>query len=399
MTVTVPMPELARGDDGERAARVDIVAVPAAPAGPDPQPVAGLKAIRRALTALLIPAGIGALYFGRSFLMPIALALLVSLTLKPVVRFLERRGLPPPATALLFGSGFIVVTVLAALYLTGPVTRWIDDAPTISRTVQEKLNALRSPVDALTRAADQVEQIGEAAAPAGNAQRVVVTEPGLLSRVAGGVPNILAQFGLMVIMTLFLLASGDLFYEKVVRVVPTLTDKKTAVRIIREVESDVSRYVLTITLVNFGFGAAVAAGFCAIGMPTPVVWGILAAVLNFVPYLGAFLGIALVSVVALVSFDTLAAAALAPAIYIFFNFIEGQFVTPMVVGRRLEINPVAILVALAFWGWLWGIPGLIFAVPFLVLIKVLGDHLAGFSPLAEFLSARSSIAGEKTGPG
>lgn len=395
MTVTVTIADADHASmDREAEFRPVAAAVPA-----DPQPIPGLKAIRRALIALLVPAGVGALYFGRSFLMPIALALLLSVTLKPVVRFLERRGLPPPATALIFGGGFIVLAALAVLYLTGPVSRWIDDAPTISRTVQEKLNALRSPVDALARAADQVEQIGEAAAPAGNAQRVVVTEPGLLSRVAGGAPNVLAQIGLMVIMTLFLLASGDLFYEKVVRVLPTLTDKKTAVRIIREVESDVSRYVLTITLVNIGFGAAVAAGFYAIGMPTPVVWGILAAVLNFVPYLGAFLGIALVSVVALVSFDTLAAAALAPAIYIFFNFIEGQFVTPMVVGRRLEINPVAILVALAFWGWLWGIPGLLFAVPFLVLVKVLGDHLASFSPLAEFLSARSSPPGEKTGPG
>jgi predicted PurR-regulated permease PerM len=194
--------------------------------------------------------------------------------------------------------------------------------------------------------------------------------------------------GVTLILLLFLLASGDMFYEKLVKSLPTLTDKKRGVRIARTVQREVSRYLLTISLINTGLGAVIAAGMLAIGMPNPVLWGVLAALLNFIPYLGSLLGIVLVGLVALVSFDAIWPALLAPLIYLACTAVEAQLVTPLVIGRRLEMNPVVIFLAIAFWGWLWGIVGALIAVPLLVILKVFADHVESLSAAGEFLSAR-----------
>lgn len=327
-----------------------------------------------------------AIYFGRDFLMPVSLAFLLALVLSPVVRALARRGVPEALTAVM-----VVLCVLATLgsasySLSGPVVQWVNDAPRIGRDLSSKIAVLRRPVDAVADASRQVEEMTTDEDP--SVQRVVLNEPGLLSRAATGIPNIIAQIGLTLVLLLFLLASGDMFYEKLVKSLPTLSDKKRGLRIARTIEREVSRYLFTITLINCALGAAVAAGMFVIGMPNPILWGVAAAMLNFIPYIGAMIGIALVAVVGLVSFDTVGAALLAPLIYLACNLIEGQIVTPMVVGRRLEMNPVAIFLAIAFWGWLWGIPGALIAVPILVTAKVFADHVEGMGPLGEFLGAR-----------
>lgn len=346
--------------------------------------------VDRTLKGFLIAACLilltAAIFLGRDFLMPVSLAFLLALVLSPVVRVLARRSIPEPLTALL-----VVLCVLAAIgggsySLSGPVTQWIDDAPRIGRELGAKIAVIRRPMDAVADASRQVEEMTTESDP--TVQRVVLNEPGLLSRAATGVPNMLAQTGLTLVLLLFLLASGDMFYEKLVKSLPTLSDKKRGLRIARTIEREVSRYLFTITLINFTLGAAIAAGMFAIGMPNPVLWGVTAALLNFIPYVGALIGMTLVAAVALVSFDTVGAALLAPLIYLACNLIEGQIVTPMVVGRRLEMNPVAIFLAIAFWGWLWGIPGALIAVPLLVTAKVFADHVEGLGPLGEFLGAR-----------
>jgi predicted PurR-regulated permease PerM len=335
--------------------------------------------------AFLIIAVVAA-YFGRDFLLPVVLAFLLALVLSPVVRSLARRGVPEWITAILLVV-VLSVTIASALYsLSGPVSQWIADAPRIGREVQEKISFLRRPVDAVLDVSQQVEELTESDDP--RAQRVVLSEPGLISRAASGAPELVAQMGVTLILLLFLLASGDMFYEKLVKSLPTLTDKKRGVRIARTVQREVSRYLLTITLINTGLGAVIAAGMLAIGMPNPVLWGVLAALLNFIPYLGSLLGIVLVGLVALVSFDAIGPALLAPLIYLACTAVEAQLVTPLVIGRRLEMNPVVIFLAIAFWGWLWGIVGALIAVPLLVILKVFADHVESLSAASEFLSAR-----------
>ncbi len=364
---------------------------------PPAQPAAGVtevtivqpreRGVRGVLTGIFILMALGSLYFAGDFLLPVVLAVLLTLVFRPVVTALRRYGIPEFIGALILVLGLLGLIAGAIYYLSGPVSRWVADAPRIAEEIQAKIAAIRGPVDALVQATDQMGQIAGAAEDPG-VQRVVISEPGLLSRAATGVPEVVAGIGLTLVLMLFLLGSGTMFYEKLVKVLPTLSDKKRALRIVHDIEHEVSRYLFTVCIINAGLGAAVGIGMYFLGMPTPLLWGVVAGLLNFVPYLGALIGIVMVGAVGLVTFDTLGQAALAPLVYLICNAIEGQIVTPLVVGRRLELNEVAIFIAVAFWGWLWGLVGALVAVPFLVLFKVLADHVDGLKPYGEFLAAR-----------
>jgi predicted PurR-regulated permease PerM len=353
------------------------------------EPEQGSKTVRRLLVGIFLLMLVGALYFAQDFLLPVALAFLFAMVLSPVVRWLRHHGIPAPATALALVAVLFLCLASALYFLSGPVTDLIRNAPGMAHEIRDKIAALRGPVEAISEASDQVEQLANGGADP-DIQRVVISEPGLLSRAASGAPEIGAKIGLTFILLLFLLASGDLFYEKLIRALPTLSDKKRAVRIVRDVEREVSRYLLTISVINLGVGIAVGAGMFFLAMPTPVIWGLLAALLNYIPYIGPLLGMVTVGAVGIVSLDTLGDAALAPIVYFIVIFIEGQLITPLVLGRRLELNEVSIFIAVAFWGWLWGIVGALLAVPFLVVFKTFADHVDSLRPFGEFLSARHS---------
>ena len=157
--------------------------------------------------------------------------------------------------------------------------------------------------------------------------------------------------------SIFLLASGDFFLRKLIKVLPTLSDKKRALTITNTMQREISRYFLTVTLINAGLGLAVGTALYFIGMPTPYLWGAMAFALNFIPYLGALVGIVLTAAVALVSFDSIGQALLAPAAYLALATLEGNFITPTIMGKRFTLNPVVVFIWLIFWGWLWGVIG------------------------------------------
>ena len=346
-----------------------------------------LKQSRTALIGILILCAVFGIYFARDFLLPVTAAFLIAITFRPVIKWLSRRGVPAGVTA----SGlavFILFGGLAAGYLiSGPVSGWIADAPEIQRTFTEKIRGIRASFE---HAVKITENIQDAATPSTDegVQEVVVKESGLpmLLWLAAGYP---AGYAIMftgaVILSLFLMASGDLLYEKLVRVMPTLTDKKNALRIVYDVEREVSGYLLTLCAINAGVGAAVAASFYFLGMPTAYLWAFLAFVLNFIPYAGPLAGAVLSGLVAIVVFDTLGYALLAPAIYTAIVTIENQFVSPHVLSRRLQLNSVAMLLAFAFWAWIWGIPGMAVAVPLLVTMRVFSNHLDSLKEVGEFL--------------
>ena len=355
-----------------------------------------LRGIRTASIGLFLIALVGLVYFARDFLLPVVLAFLFALTLSPVVRFLKKRGVPPALSALALVLILVAGFGAGAFFLSEPVSNWVDTAPEIGRKVQEKLKVLKKPVDAVVAASDQVAKMSESASSP-QVQSVVVQQPGILSKAADNLVGGLSIAAITFVLLLFLLASGTLFYEKMIGVLPTLSDKKRALTIAYDVEREVSHYLLSITVINIGFGIVVASSMMFTGMPNPVLWGVAASFLNFIPYIGALAGIGMVGLVAMISFDSVGYALLPPLLYLAAAIVEGQFITPIVLGRRLELNSVAIFIFVALWSWLWGIVGTIIAVPLLVSVKVFCDHFEGLQTFGEFLSGRSKIEADSNG--
>lgn len=339
------------------------------------------------LTGLFVLATLYTMYFSRGILLPIVLAVLMGQLLAPFVRALARWHIPQMA-----GSGLILLSLcatflFAASFLIEPAEGWINKAPEGLREIQAKLvPLLRNPMQKMTQASGEVDKITGAA---GASQKTVVEVQQhsavatlLFQRTQGFVASVLT----FLILLYFLLGYKGVFLNKLVKVIPRFQDKKLAVAIANDIEEKISAYLLTITLINFGLGCAVAIAMYFLGMPNPVLWGVAAFILNFVPYLGAFAGISSMAVAAMLSYDNMGYALLIPGVYLLIAIIEGNFITPMILGRSLTMNPVAIIVSIMFWGWMWGIIGVILAVPLLATIKILCDHIESLAPLGEFIS-------------
>ncbi|HUG62839.1 MAG TPA: AI-2E family transporter [Methylomirabilota bacterium] len=366
-------------------------AEPVSVAEAEPAPLRLEKPVAFSIHVCAFVLGAGALYLGRDVALPVLLAFLIALTLMPMVRWLSRRGVPSGLTA-----GVTVLALAATLMggvytLSGPISHWVDEAPTMGSQIRYKLQTLRGSVKALEDVEEQVSSIGDDdTADASEPQEVVVREPGFLASATSSVWSAITTLGLTLILLLFLLASGDMIYEKIIRVLPTMRDKKAALRIVYDIESSISRYLLTVTLVNIGLGIAIGTAMALLGMPNPPLWGVAAMLLNFLPYVGAIVGVTLVTLVALVTFDLVQYALVIPLTYFALTALEGNVVTPIIVGRRLELNTVAIFIGVVFWGWVWGLAGVLIAVPFLVVIKRICDHLPTWSRIGEFLAAPQS---------
>lgn len=350
-----------------------------------------LVAIRRYVAIIaFISAGM-ALYFAKQVVLPFILAMLLALTLSPVTRALARHGIPPIVTALVLISGVAAFVAAGAYLLSGPVSEWIEDAPRIQRELTVRLSEITESIRSVREASENVEDMA-AAATDSDVVKVAIEQPGILTSAALDVAAFATTALVALVLALFLLASGDMFHVKLVEAFPRFGDKKRALKIAYGIEQSISSYLLSITLINAGLGLAVGAGLWLIGMPQAPVWGVLAFLLNFLPYVGAVAGVAMCGAVALVSFDALGYALLAPAYYLLATSIEGQLVTPVLVGRRLELNAVSVLATVVFWAWLWGFAGALTAVPFLVCLKVTCDHVPSLSTLGSFLGS-SDIRG------
>lgn len=352
---------------------------------------ADMRLMRSLVIGIFILMAAAALYFARAFFMPVMLAFLLALTLTPIVRFLRKRGIPELVSATLLVLLSIFVFVSAGYLLSGPVIDLINNSYSIGQQLTERLAQFKRPLERVMDLAHQLEALTETTQEPG-VQRVAVAPSGILSTAASNLLEAGTSITIIFVLSLFLLASGTLFYEKIVQSFTSLSQKKRALRVVYDVEREVSHYLLTVAVINAGLGAVIGLGLWGLGMPNPLVWGAMAALLNFLPYVGALMTILLVAVIALISFDTISYALLAPAFVVLCDIVEGQFVTPMVVGRRLEINAVAIFIAIAFWSWLWGFVGALMAVPLLVVIKVFCDHFESLSPVGNFLAAQQTAA-------
>jgi predicted PurR-regulated permease PerM len=365
---------------------------PDAPAGvderrdeaPAPTPFPVRVDIRSvALTGLFVLAVFYTLYVARAFLVPLMVGLLLSFLFSPLVRRLRRARIPDSlsAAAILLA---VVATVGGALYgLSGPAASWIAQAPQALATVETRLRRVTKPLERFTRTAEHVEKMTDMGAPA--APQVELKRESLAAALFGGTQNVLGAVMVVSVLLYFLLASGDLFLTKMIKVLPRLSDKKRAVQIARETEDQISAYMVTVTVVNIVFGVAVGIAVKLQGMPNPVLWGVLAGLTNFIPYLGALIMAAILGLVALLHFETTAQAAMVPLVFLALNFLEGYLVTPRLIGQRLALNPVVVFTSVLFWGWVWGVMGALMAVPITASIKIVCDHIEGLAPIGEFL--------------
>ena len=336
------------------------------------------------LTGLFILALFYTMYFMRSILLPIVLALLLSYLLRPIVRMLARVKIPK-----LLGAALILIVLIISIgsgvsALAVPMAGWLEKAPAGLQELEQKFTPMKKSMTKVAAASGEIEKLATPDSPTKTA--VEVKRHPITEILYMRTPEFIASALLFSILLYFLLAYDGVFSAKLLKLMPTLSDKKRVISIAHDIESHISRYLLTVTVINACLGLAVGTTVGLLGLPNPVMWGVVVAVLNFVPYLGALTGIICMTVGAILSFNSLSYALIFPGVYLLFSILEGNFVTPWPMGRSLTLNPVIILLSLTFWGWMWGIPGVIVAVPVLATFKIFCAHIKPMEPLAEFLS-------------
>jgi predicted PurR-regulated permease PerM len=353
-----------------------------APANSGPAP-------RWAVIGIFLLLSIAAVAIARDFLMPVILAFLLMLVFTPLRRSLNRIGVPSPVCALLVLATLSTAIGIGILMLTDPITNYLAEAPQIGREIEAKLRSLRAPVEQIAEAGEQIDELTTATSDPGTPTVEVKAET-MSAKVAAMAPRIATQAVFVLVLLFFLIASGNMFYEKIVHVMPTFTDKRRALRIAFDIERRLARYLSTITLINALLGVSVGLAMWMYGMPTPELFGLLAFLLNFVPYVGAVIGISLSVLIALISFPDPWMSLLVGSTYLALTSIEGQLITPYFVGRVLQLNTVIVFVAIALWAWLWSAVGMIIAVPMLVVVRVFAEHVEALEPLGDFLTARGA---------
>jgi predicted PurR-regulated permease PerM len=364
-------------------------AEPAAEPAETAEETGGRPAPRWAVIGIFLILLVAGLAYARAFLMPTVLALLLALVFTPPRRAMERLGLGAPVAATTITLTLLALLVAAVVALAAPASEWVADARTIGHQIEWKLRDLRGVAAQVQDAARQLDEIA-AAAEDEEVQRVVVEGPGVATSLAGWAPNAAAQAIFTLSLLFFLLASGDMFLEKVVHVMPTFRDKRRAILIARDIEAKLSQYLFTITAINAGLGAVSGFAMWIIGLPNPLLIGVVTFLLNYIPYLGALAGTALVAVVGLISLPTVWDAAAAAGVYLALASLEGQIVTPYFVGRNLRLNTVVVFLSVTFWAWLWSVVGMLVATPLLVMVRVFCERIPSLEAIGLFLSARGA---------
>jgi predicted PurR-regulated permease PerM len=339
------------------------------------------------ITILVVLAILYTLYFARAFILPIVFAVLLNFLLSPVVRTFARVHIKPPIGALIVIIASLGIIATGIYGLATPVQSWMAKAPSTLAAASSKLRHLREPMEQVKRTAEQVESATDMdRAP--DTREVVVRGPSLVSRVFGTTEALLAGMLEVVVLLYFLLAGGDLFLQKLIKVLPRFRDKKRAVEIARETEASISTYLFTVAIVNIAEGIVVAGALYLLHMPNAILWGVLTIFLEFIPYIGAAAMVAILALAGLTTFDSVGHALLIPAAYLLINIVQSNVVSPLLLGHRLTLNPVAIFVGLALWFFLWGIPGAFLAVPLLAAFKIFCDHIEPLAAVGEFLGRR-----------
>ena len=324
-----------------------------------------------------------ALYVASPIVLPVVLAIVLKLLLQPFVRLTDRLGVPRAIGALL--AIVLLVAVLAALIsgIAGPATSWAGKLPDAIPQVQQQLEFLARPISTFQWMLGQLESVagggdGTTQAPASHSFNLMGALFSGTATVAGGL------FTTLVVL-FYLLVSGETFMRRFVEILPTFAEKRQAVELTLDIERNISAYLITVTLINGVVGLLTFCVMWVCGVANPLLWGFVAFVVNFVPILGPMAGMVLFLMASVLSLGVTWWALLPVGLYFAVHVVEGELVTPMLLARRFTINPVAVILALIFWYWMWGVPGAILAVPMLAIIKIICDDLRPLRAFGHFL--------------
>jgi predicted PurR-regulated permease PerM len=341
-----------------------------------------LRAIRMMLNALLILALMYTVTIVRALVIPLVLAAFLGLALNPIVVAGTRHRVPR-----WLGASVLMISLITAIgagisMLAQPAVTWLHSAPTAIRSFIPKLEHITRPLEAAGRATQTLVNGHPAQANAGqNPGDVAISVWDVLANA----PKVLAAILTVVLLVYFFLVYGDLILRRLVEIAPNFGYKRHAVTIVRGIQTEVSRYILTTVVINATLGLTTAGMLFLLHMPDPLLWGSVAMLANFIPYVGAIVTTTTLLLVGLIHFEDVAHALLPALCFAVVTAFEGNLITPMILGRRMRISPIAILIWLLVWGWLWGVPGALLAVPMLTSAKLIAERVRGWEWFARMV--------------
>lgn len=357
----------------------------------EPRPIPSMRSFHRALIILTVVVVAGAAWAAQDFLVPTATAVVIAMALTPIVRALERLGLPT-------GLAAIVVVVLTGAILAGSaamiapsVSEWVKRAPQIAQTIEQKSRPLKEWLSTVQTATSKLEEVTQVQGGP-NATVVPVQSSG------GGMlevsTQILGQTLYALALALFLITTRETYRKRLILLPTERANRLRVARIMNETLTQVSHYLFTMTLINIGVGFATAVAFMILGVPYAIAWGFLFGVASFIPYIGPTITIALCAVAQIVIAPTIEEAIAAPVALLVINFLEANFLTPWLLSRRLEVSSLAVFLAVAGLAWLWGPFAAILAVPLLIVFVAVARHVPGLEPWAVLLLADAEARSE-----
>lgn len=325
------------------------------------------------------------MYVAREVILPITLAFFLKLLVQPGMKLLKHFRVPRLVAALLALALLLGCVIGLINLLSGPASEWAQRLPQGLPRLQQRVRFVSEPIDKVSHLFKHAKKI-----VVGNPQESGKTIPqhsdnNVQQMLLSTVHHFASGFVWTFIMLFFLLLAGDTFLRRLVEVMPTFGDKRQVADIAQQVEADISTYLAIVTIMNTLVGIATGLAMWLIGLPDPLLWGVAAFILNYVPIFGPLTGIVLFLAVGMLSLDPLWKAFMPMIAYLCVHMMEGEVITPMLLARRFTLNPVLVMVSLLFWNWMWGVPGAILAVPLLAITKIICDRVQPLAALGHFI--------------
>ncbi|MGI6455210.1 MAG: AI-2E family transporter [bacterium] len=344
---------------------------------------------RRALMGLLVLFVLYTVYFARDLLLPVILSLLFAGLLQPFVSWLRRFRIPESIGAAIVILLLLILVLFILFQVSGPAARWMERGPIIFEQVNTKLRTFMEPIREAQEATESIQKITEISDAIEDEQKkdveVVVQGPSLSQQLLSHAQAFIAMIVIIVVLTYFLLASGRDTLERFTNNMKNADEAQRFTQLLRRIQRDISVYLRIVTMINICLGIVVGIAMWLLGMPSPILWGALCGFANFVPYLGAMVSAIILAIVSLLTFDTVFRILLPPLVFLTFTTLEGNFITPTILGYRLTLNPIMVFLSILFWTWVWGIPGSLLAVPSLAALKIISNYFEALKPLRAIL--------------